>query len=118
MNCLSINDITYIILQASLILFCLILSAIDLRIWIIKKIKTGIIAIVERGAETFGYFIIVYNVLSLIFISVAVVTDYFKDYIAIIIIFNQILLLYPCLSSSWFRNKTVRFFSRLKKEKH
>lgn len=39
MNFLSINDITYIILKASLILFCLILSAIELRICIILKIK-------------------------------------------------------------------------------
>jgi hypothetical protein len=46
------------------------------------------------------------------------VTVFFKDYTAIIIIFNQILLFYPCLYSPWFRNKIVGFFSRLKKERH
>ena len=78
MNFLSINDITYIILQASLILFCLILSAIELRICIILKIKKGIIANAKRGPESFGYFIIIYNVLSLIFISVAMITVFLK----------------------------------------
>lgn len=107
MNCLSINDFVYIILQAFLILFCLIL-------FLSKKKGNGIK--ITRGPESFGYFIIVYNILSLIFISVAMVTDFFKEYIALIIIFNQMLLLYPCLFSSWFRNKIVGFFSRLKEE--
>lgn len=114
MNCLSINDIVYIILQASLILFCLFLIPKDLRI----RFNKGVVAVVERGSEGFGYFIIFYNVLSLIFISIAMVTYFFKDYIAIIIVFNQILLFYPCLYSSWFRNKIVGFFGRLKKERH
>lgn len=114
MNCLSINDIVYIVLQASLILFCLILIPKDLKI----KSNKGIVAIVERGSEGFGYLIIVFNVLSLIFISIAMVTYFFKDYIAIIIIFNQILLYYSCLYSPWFRNKIIGFFGRLKKERH
>ena len=114
MNCFSINDIVYIILQASLIIFCLTLIPKNIR----AKLRTGVIAILGRGDEPFGYFIIVYNVLSLTFISIAMVTDFFKDYIAIIIIFNQILLLYPCLGSSWFRSKIVKFFGRLKKERY
>lgn len=112
MNCFSINDIVYIILQASLLLFCLILIPKDLSI----IFRSG--AIVGRGPEGFGYFIIIYNVLSLILISITMVTVFFKDYTAIIIIFNQILLFYPCLYSPWFRNKIVGFFSRLKKERH
>lgn len=82
---------------------------------IITKFKRSKLSMsVTRGNESWEYFIISYNILAIFFIAVASVSVFFNTYKIIIIIVNQIILIYLCFLNSWFRNKIMSIWVRIK----
>ena len=77
-----------------------------------KNSKLGIK--VKRGNTSWEYLIISYNILTIFFIAIVSVSIYFNEYRIIIIIVDQIFLVYLCFFSDWFKNKIIGTFSKIK----
>lgn len=70
---------------------------------------------VKRGDISFGWFLVVYNILLTIFIGIVSIIPNFCFLTKLItIIIGSILLFRFCLFNSWFRNKIVGIFSKAK----
>ena len=69
---------------------------------------------VTRSITSWEYLIISYNILTVFFIAIVSVSIYFNEYKIIIIVVDQIFLVYLCFLSSWFKNKIIGTFIKIK----
>ncbi len=70
---------------------------------------------VKRGDVSFGWFLVAYNIILTIFVSVVSIIPCFGFLVKFsLIILGSILLFQFCLFNGWFRNKVVGLFSRAK----
>jgi len=70
---------------------------------------------VKRGDVSFGWFLVAYNIILTIFVSVVSIIPCIGFFIKFsLIILGSILLFKFCLFNGWFRNKVVGLFSKAK----
>lgn len=80
------------------------------RGWFVRK--TGGIAIVKRGQESWNKFNLTFGIASVVLMQVINSTDALEGYKTIISITNLAMLLYLAFFNSWFRNKTIGIISK------
>ena len=105
------EKIISLLLQA--VLGLTFLSSVVLDI-IIRLKRSKLSMSVKRGNTSWEHLIISYNILAIFFISVVSVSIFFNPYRIFIIIADQIILIYLCFISSWFRNKIIGMWSKIK----
>jgi len=105
-----VETIISLILQTVLSL-TFIGSLITDLVTIFKKSKLTMKAGRKNSWE---YLLISYNILTIFFIAIVSVSIYFNEYKVIIIIADQIFLVYLCFFSSFFRNRIIGIFNKIK----
>ncbi len=64
------------------------------------------------------YLVISYNILSVFFIAIISISIFINYYKVLIIIIDQIFLVYLCFFSAWFSNKVIGIFIRIRSVEH
>lgn len=98
------------------ILVFLVFALIRNEIYRIEREK-GVASKVIRGEISWGYLTAAFGILSLLSYKILALSEFYRGYKVIIILFNEISFLYLCYKNNWFRNKLIGLYSRLKTEK-
>jgi len=92
-----------------ILLFVLFLSMfMELVIWIKKKRRRGGVSLtVKRGDHSMNFLYIMYGTATIVFALSVQVSEAFKDYKVLLVVFNYLALTYLFFFNSWLRNRIL-----------
>ncbi len=87
--------------------------------WVIKR-RTGAIAIITRGEESWQKLYIAFGIASLVILQLVNLSEFGRGYKVIISIIDLVCLVYLTFYNAWFRDKIIAIISKSKdmKEGH
>ena len=90
-----------------ILLFVFFLSILmELVMWI-KRGRGSISLTVTRGEHSMNMLFIMYGTVTLVFALIVQVAEAFKDYKALLIVINYLILTYLFFYNSWLRNRIL-----------
>ena len=92
-----------------ILLFVLFLSMLmELVIWIKKKRRKGGVSLtVKRGDHSMNFLYIMYGTVTIVFALIVQVSEAFKDYKVLLVVFNYLALTYLFFFNPWLRNRML-----------
>ena len=103
------SDAVFLKAAEIILLFVLFLSMLmELFIWIKKKRRRGgSSATVKRGDHSMNFLYIMYGTATIVFALSVQVSEAFKGYKVLLVVFNYLALTYLFFFNSWLRNRIL-----------